>query len=851
MSQLLPYQPRIENRPNLVPSLRAGHIPRPRLGEALLHAECRLRLLWAPAGSGKSFLLRECAQHCPPEARLHWFDLKDRELGEAGFLQLLADALGLARADLAAVQVHLEQQQTPIWLMFDDFPHFYDAHLDSCLNRLLQSSSRQVFWWIASRRRPTCQLARLLLEGELFELGTAELALNFTELAEVLKRQRQTALLPEIDNLLAQTGGWYAGIRLRLHSVEHGQLLAEEAGNALVKNYLERELLDELPEHWRQALCALACLSSFDAPLCEHLLGMGEGTQLFRQLYECGAFIEALDSNDRQFRVQPVVAAVLATRVAEGPKKALYRRACQWFSGREEVRQAIEYALLADLPEVVASLLQHITQDRLLHGRGMARVLHWRNELPESLLASTPRLLILNAWALALSGRLDDAEECAEQLQRFLPQATARRQREMLAQCQALAAKTAYHRGQAPVPGGDLDAALDHLAEGAWAQRLMLETMNIEMALVEGRMEAFQELNRNAVKLAREHGSLVMEAMLVLQHVQLLKIRGELVRAESLLKRLHTELSNAWDGEPNPLRGRAQLCRGSVLLQLGRYPEAAVCYQAGLQECLDCEDPAAVWGYLGLAELEAAEHDLTQAFARLAEAERLMQYRRITEPVYQDLLVVAYGKLWLREGRYERAADALEKCLQQYRGPDGRKPPYGSAELIQRMELLLALAQTACGRDVTAQIEAMLQQALAEGRRVLACELWLGLAEAQYARSQQGLAQRALLDGLALARQIGLADVERCCSQRNPGLMRWGREALSEAGSSAAALLLSQRELTVLEMIARGQSNQEIAENLFISLHTVKSHAQRINIKLGVSRRTQAIVRAKELGLVK
>ncbi|MOA48956.1 Transcriptional regulatory protein LiaR [compost metagenome] len=87
---------------------------------------------------------------------------------------------------------------------------------------------------------------------------------------------------------------------------------------------------------------------------------------------------------------------------------------------------------------------------------------------------------------------------------------------------------------------------------------------------------------------------------------------------------------------------------------------------------------------------------------------------------------------------------------------------------------------------------------------------------------------------------------------RNPGLLRWGRETLCEDGSNnAQAVLLSRRELSVLQMIAQGLSNHEIAERLYISLHTVKSHAQRINVKLGVSRRTQAIVRAKELGLVK
>ena len=61
---------------------------------------------------------------------------------------------------------------------------------------------------------------------------------------------------------------------------------------------------------------------------------------------------------------------------------------------------------------------------------------------------------------------------------------------------------------------------------------------------------------------------------------------------------------------------------------------------------------------------------------------------------------------------------------------------------------------------------------------------------------------------------------------------------------------LSVREQAVLQLIARGCSNQEISDQLFISLHTVKTHASHINSKLGVERRTQAVARAKELGLL-
>ncbi|MCY1403083.1 HTH-type transcriptional regulator MalT [compost metagenome] len=831
------------------PPLPAGFLPRPRLSAALLAARSRLRLICAPAGSGKSFLLRECAQACPDDTRLYWLDLRGQPLGDGEFLQLLAATLGLDRSDLGSIQGHLMRQTSPIWLMLDDLPRFPDERLDACLDRLLQMSPPCVSWWIASRRRPACKLERLLLEGDLFELGMADLALNPAELGELLDSLGCDAQGPMIDMLMVQTAGWYAGVRLRLHGLEPGQPLESARGSQLVRSYLEREVLEELPGDLRQALGTLACLREFDASLCEHLLGMGEGAQLLRRLQECGAFIETLDSDAGVYRVHPAIAPVLAADIAEGPRRALYRHACQWAAGREQVREAIDYALLADQLEVAASLLQHFTRDRLLQGRHLACVLEWRNELPDELLASTPRLLILNAWALIISGRLDEAELCARQLQRFLPQPNARRQRELLAQCQALVGKLEYHRGRVNAP--HMAEAAAHLAEAAWAQRVLLLTALIELELAEGRVESAEALNHDAVKLARKHRSRVLEGVLLLQRVHLLEIRGELKAALSLIEQLHAELNAEWKGEATPLRGRVQLRRAAILVRMGQYAQARELYQAGLQECLDCEDPAACWGYIGLAELDAAENALPQANTRLIDGERLLQFRNITEPLYQSLLVLGHARLWLQEGQVERARSVLEECLAQFSGPDERKPPYGSPELVQRLRLALAQVRLAAGENVIEPLEAMLREALAEGRQVLACELWFVLAEACYAEGQQGRAQRALLDGMALSRRIGLVSAEQFCALRNPGLVRWGKETLCAEGQSPVAVLLSRRELSVLEMIAQGLSNHEIAERLFISLHTVKSHAQRINAKLGVERRTQAIVRAKELGLVK
>lgn len=840
---------KIPSDPFGAPALPAGFLPRPRLSQTLLAAPSRLRLICAPAGSGKSVLLRECAHACPEGTHLHWFDLKGLPFDEPAFLHRLASTLGQECSDASALLARLARQDTALWIMLDDLPRVPDERLDRLLDLLLQVSSPQVSWWIASRRRPACKLERLLLEGDLFELGAGDLAMTASELGELLGSLHGEVPVATVDALMTQTDGWFAGIRLRLHGRDPGQATEATQGNALVRRYLEREVLAELSDELRQALCKLSCLQDFDASLCEHVLGVGEGAQLLQQLLDAGAFIETVDGDAGLHRVQPAVAALLATEVAQGLKRALYRHACHWAAGRKQVRQAIDYALLADQPEVAASLLHYFNKDRLLQGSQMARVLQWRNELPDELLSSTPRLLILNSWALLISGRLDEAEVCAAQLQRFLPQPSARRQRELLAQCQALLGKLEYHRGQADAQ--HMREALGNLPETAWAQHVILLTALIEVEVVDGRSDSAQQFHRDAIKLARRHGSRVLEAVLLLQQIQLMQMRGELKDALRLVEQLFLELNAEWKSEANPLRGRARLRLAVLQARLGHYSVAREHYEAGLQECLECEDPAACWGYIGLAELDALDNAMSQAQLRLADAERLLQFRNITEPLYQNLLLLGYARLWIQEGQAERARVALESCFQQYSGPERHRPPYGNPELVQRMQLALAHARMAAGEDMAESFETMLQEALGQGRRELAVELWFGLAEACYAKGQQSAAQRALLDAMALSRQIGMVSAEYSCSLRNPGLVRWGRETLGADSQQSAAVLLSRRELAVLKMIAQGLSNHEIAEQLFISLHTVKSHAQSINLKLGVARRTQAIVRAKELGLVK
>jgi LuxR family transcriptional regulator, maltose regulon positive regulatory protein len=813
-----------------------GHIRREPLIQRLLEQDCRLRLLIAPAGFGKSVLLADCARACPAGRLPVWLGCAGQAWSAGEFCRQLAVALGyppdFTEAQLLAA---LAQEPRALWIMLDDYPREPDAELDACFDRLLAAAAPGLNWWLGSRRRPACNLPRLLLEGELFELGSADLAFSLAEVDAWLA-QFDGRRVAGAEVLRAQTWGWPAA--LRLLAVQGEREGAAAPGCALLRDYVEHEVLRGLPDELLQALLQLAQLPRFCTELCEHLLGVGEGAAWLQALRARGLFIEALEGAADWFVLFPPLAQVLQRRVGGG-SQSLHLHASQWFAARGEVRPAVEHALLGGQPEVAASFLERFTEEQLLQGQELALILRWRGELPEDLLASTPRLILLNAWALLLVGRLDEAQDCADQLARFQPRADGERLRELFAQWQAIRGIAAYGRGCAEEARAHVLEALAMLPEGAWAQALLCRSVLTQMAIGEGRLEDAQLLGYEALKQARRCGSLVFEALLELDHALLLEARGEFGRAQALLRRVLEQP----DGGvlPNtPVCGRIVLRLGRLALRLGRAEEAREQFHAGLAVALEHGDPGAFHGYLGLAELAARQRDLAAAFARLAEAERLMQRQGVADSLYRGVLLLVSSRLWSWQGHHERAREALTRVLEHWRRHQVMLPPPNFPELLPRLHHLLLLLDRDQGRDIGEALQGLLERALAEGRQALACEFWLSYAEAC---TDAPTATRARQAGQALRQRLNYQGLWFVTDELP-------LPAASEGEAAAAEAPLSCRELAVLQLIAQGCSNQEIADRLFISLHTVKTHARRINVKLGVQRRTQAVAMAKAWGLM-
>ncbi|MCY1498190.1 HTH-type transcriptional regulator MalT [compost metagenome] len=829
------------NELSRLPALPSDHLPRPRLTLPLLQGAPRLRLLAGSPGSGKSVLLRECAEFCPPGTDLCWLDLHGRAIEVAEFIERLAGALAMPAADIRSVGSFLADRDRPLWIMLDNFPHMPCEALDSLLNHLLQMASPQVGWWVSSRRRPAWQLPRLLLSNDLCEVDARQLALTGSELAELVGQVEGGDRQTDTDALMQRTRGWCAAVRLHLVA------LSAASAEQLLQSYLEGELLAPMPAPQRETLCMLACLPSFDESLYRNLLAPDERRPL-GELLDAGAFVEPLQPADGRYRVHPAAAPLLAANLPESRRTGLYRQACQYFAARDDVDHAIRFALLAGQAEMAASLLERYALDALLQGDGLSHLLQWRDELPGDLLQSTPRLVMLMAWTLLMAGRLEEAQDSIDELKDFLARPGEYQRYELLAQWQVLSGQLAHLRGHATTASSMVRAALPDLPKDAWAQRAMAHLLLIDMAYAEGRVEEAQRLGALTVREVRANGNLPLEGLLMLQYANHLEQRGELSRAQRLLARVVAELG----GGAGLVKGRALIQHARILWRQGRVAAARESCSRALEVCLGGADPAAVWAHLGLAELEAAQGRLERAFEHIGEATRTMQLRRVSESLYLPQLELLRGKLWLLQGQHERCARLATHHLEACRMKPGWRFAHAGLDVRRQFALLHARARSAAGEDVSGVLEGLLEQVRNEGSLGQACELWFALSESHLACGRQRKAQAALLEGLAQARRMGGAGSEYQWQALRPELGRWMARNEPDCGDTALVDVgqLSRRERSVLEMIAEGLANQEIAERLHISLHTVKSHAQRINNKLGVSRRTQAIVRAKELGLV-
>jgi LuxR family maltose regulon positive regulatory protein len=887
------------------PPLPDGHVLRPRLCERLSSGlGGRLLLVSAPAGFGKSSLAVEFCQGLPDHWQSLWLGLSPRDSDPGRFLERLLEGLQdyfpqLGRQSLGLLKMRQRHQPfafeewldglldelavhlsptAPLLLVLDDYHLAQGPVLDRCLQFFLNHLPDGLLVMVTSRQRPDWHLARLRLSRQLLELHEQDLRLTHDEALTLLDRHSTSLRGEALENLIQRSEGWVAGLRFWL-------LAASEAGTAgtlpqslhggegLIRDYLLEEVIDCLPAEVQAFLYDTAPQERFCSELCDAVREAHDSAEILRFLLAHQVFLVPLDEQGHWYRYHHLFSDLLRTRPATPamvPVASLHLRACRWFNAQGLLDEAVEQALRAGHQDVAANLVQNLSEEQLLAEQNVGMLLRWKMDLPDSLLVSTPRLIVLYSWALGLACQLDAAEELASHLSRFLPAPSATAQKSMLAQWLALSGIIARGRGNRELTLLYCTEALESLPSRRYGQRLMCLSTLSNLAITDGDLWRARGLNRDSLELAQRVGNPLFEALAHYDRGRVLQARGEILRALEEVRQGLQRLQGLSPQRLFAVRARLTLYEG-FLLALRLQPQTArLRLLAGLTEARACRDISVLIGHCVIARLEGSSGEFAKAFAELAEAERLMHIWDVPPIYYLAMITLVKCELWLAQGRTDLAEAWLTRLGQTYNGDHPAAPPEFHPQLPLHIELQQALLEVIQGQPMQAEgrLNALIENGQQTGRQLLSVMALTQKTELLLAHNREPEARQAFAQSLEAASGGVL--------QPYDGLLNkypdWLREQLqhcaktpiahnlSEHLPAVAARIapepqpaceqLSSRELAVLKLIAQGCSNQEISDQLFISLHTVKTHASHINSKLGVERRTQAVARAKALGVL-
>jgi LuxR family transcriptional regulator, maltose regulon positive regulatory protein len=893
-----------------VPQARPKLVARPRLAERLNPESGRkLTLITAPAGFGKTTLLGEWVAGRSDERSIAWASLDEGDNDPARFLSYLVAALrtiedGFGEGILSSLRApgsppvealtgalinELADIPANLAIVLDDY-HLIDSdHVHGIVSFLLERLPSNVHLLISSRIDPPLPLARLRVRGQITEINAADLSFTREEAVAFLKDTMGLNLsAKDLAALEERTEGWIAGLQLAALSMRDrkdssGFIQAFSGSHRDVLDFLTDEVLDRQSEQMRAFLLETSILQRLTGELCDAVTERDDGQVTLERLERENLFVVPLDDERRWYRYHHLFADVLRGLLEQERSeevKELHLRAAAWYERSGWASAAVEHALIAGDAGWAARLVEYYTQALLQRGEGVT-VDRWLRALPAGLVRARPRLSLAQAILAFITGRADEVEPLLADAERAFANVdqageppvgeSVRGLANVHGSVAMLRAELARHRGDVEHTIQFSRQARAHLGEGD--QYLHFFTSwNLAVAKqMQGRLgeaeDALAELAADPWASGR-NPYVAVRTYYALGQVQL--TQGRLSAALQTFRQ-GLELATEAGRLALPAAGVAHVGIAEVLYErneldaaLGQAMRAVeLCRQIGYAQWL-------VTGLAALARIRQALGDQAGALEAIGEAERLVPSTVV------DLffpVAVQRARLLLAQGEVE---DAARWCAERGLGVED-EPSY----LREREHLVLARVLLAQGKvdQALRLLRWHLEEAQAQRRRGSEIEILMLQVLALWEKGEKEGAATTLTRALTLAEPEGyvrtfvdegpemallLSEVLKAHQRRHldrPDLpsahyLRKLLTALEQAASRTTPPTaelpepLSERELEVLQLIEAGKSNRRIAQELFVTTGTVKTHIRSIYRKLDAHSRTQALVRARELNLL-
>ncbi|WP_432094566.1 LuxR C-terminal-related transcriptional regulator [Streptomyces sp. bgisy100] len=872
-----------------VPPPPRTHVVRRRLLTRLTEGVTGpVTLVSGPAGTGKTVLVASWAAEEQPPGPVVWLTTEPDNNAPGVFWAYtleafrhhsvtLGDDIGVPthadhvdRSLLTRLACALSRLPEPVVLVLDDFDEVRSREVAAGLEFVVRHAGPLLRLVLVSRLEPLLPLHRHRVAGQLTEIDGADLAFTPRETALLLRRHGLDPSPDSVRTLSARTGGWATGLRFSALSLQRGDApYGSPAGHDAVADYLTAEVLAPQPAPVRDLLVRSSVLERVHPGLADELTGRDDAARTLAALARAHAFVEA-ETGTGWYRCHPLFAEVLRARLrlADGAlEPELHRRAARWLAAAGELDAALPHAAAArDFAFAAGFLVDNLAVGRLLMGAGADELNGLRPAVAPDPDAGAAVHLVAAACALAR----DDAAGCPAHLER------ARR-------------TLADDDPAAPAPRLSLTLlgllAGSGTADGdgcAAADRAAAEVRDL-LAHLPGRCAA-------------EHPEL---PALARYGVAAARLRaGRLDEAEHAFRELRECCT---DPVTRPLHDAAL---GAVAL-IESLRGALTAAEAHAQQALAAgrrTGPALLrpWGtgHLALAGVASERHELPAVKHHLQLAAE--EFGAPLDPVVRTECAVIRSRLDLATGDVRGALGGIEAVAGGLprEGTDAAAAP--PTWLEERAAVALSAAHLAAGHQERAvavlepgapgrpaRLAALARARLAAGDTSGARELLAALSDAPGAGTADRVRLRLLQARVAeldeeprtarrlLGQALRLARPEllrRPFTDSGPWVGRllrdgagtaeehdWlavgaaGGGALPEAGSGPEPVIvasLTDREREVLAQVAGMLSTEEIAAELCLSVNTVKTHLKSIYRKLSASRRSEAVRRARSLGLL-
>jgi LuxR family maltose regulon positive regulatory protein len=709
----------------------------------------------------------------------------------------------------------------------------------------------------------------------------------------------------------ARTEGWIAGLQfaalaMRDHSDLAGFMRAFTGSNRFVVDYLAEEVIARQPAHLQTFLLQTAILDRMCGPLCDAVLGVevfpsnvqtfqpenayaAYSQALLNELERANVFLIPLDDHRRWYRYHHLFAEVLRGRLKSGATPAtvmnLHRRASIWFEQQGLVAEAVSHALTARDWERATALIEQSGIGIALGGQ-ISTVLGWLNALPDAVVRVRPTLCIIHALSLlftnqldAVEARLQDAERCIQ------PDTPPEQARTIQGRVTTIRANRARYFGDISLMITLAHQALELLPKDELLARAPAMVGISRVYMLDGDVNPPAERRAlAAIGPARASGNLLafLASVTNLARIQTLQGRlrqaaqtfGDAVQAAPEIAGLRS-----LEGSPSYYFGL-----GDVLREWNDLDAAEQHLAQGMElvsGVLAIDADVIALGAIAMASVQQARDQGDHALATIDGFLELARRRRFVA----DLVAcgaAAQAQLWVRQGNLAAARrwaetsqldpddqisyprEAEYYTLARLLIAEGRGTP-ASLLLQEAMRLLdRLLAAAEAGARMRDMIEILVLQALAAQAQAKPAPAFAAITRALQLAEPENYVRVFVDEGapiLALlhdARAQGIAvDYTARLMAAFPETKNEERTMKHEPNASRSSVSihplaepLTSRELEVLKLVAAGHSNQAIAQQLFLALGTVKRHINNIYGKLDVQSRTQALLRARELGLL-